>query len=44
MLLLAECKQKSEEYEKEILDWKKQASQATTSITKLNRQIHSKVQ
>ncbi|KAF2578581.1 hypothetical protein F2Q68_00003409 [Brassica cretica] len=39
-----ECKQKSEEYEKEILDWKKQASQATTSITKLNRQINSKVQ
>ncbi|CAH2064118.1 unnamed protein product [Thlaspi arvense] len=42
MLVLAECKQKSEEYEKEILDWKKQASQATTSITKHNRQIHSK--
>jgi structural maintenance of chromosome 1 len=41
---MEECKQKSEEYEKEILDWKKQASQATTSITKLNRQIHSKVQ
>ncbi|WZY84338.1 hypothetical protein YC2023_030722 [Brassica napus] len=36
------CKQKSEEYEKEILDWKKQASQATTSITKLDRQINSK--
>ncbi|VVB05682.1 unnamed protein product [Arabis nemorensis] len=39
---MGECKQKSEKYEKEILDWKKKASEATTSITKLNRQIHSK--
>ncbi|XVE72930.1 hypothetical protein DITRI_Ditri11bG0077200 [Diplodiscus trichospermus] len=32
----------SEECEKEIQEWKKQASAATTSISKLNRQINSK--
>lgn len=42
--ILVEWKSKSEECEKEIQEWKKQASAATTSISKLNRQINSKVQ
>ncbi|XP_065873232.1 structural maintenance of chromosomes protein 1 [Euphorbia lathyris] len=37
-----EWKSKSEECEKEMLEWKKQASAAATSISKLNRQINSK--
>ncbi|XP_021898438.1 structural maintenance of chromosomes protein 1 [Carica papaya] len=35
-------KLKSEECEKKIQEWKRQASQAATSISKLNRLIHSK--
>ena len=42
--ILVEWKSKSEECAKEIQEWKKQASAATTSISKLNRQINSKVQ
>ncbi|KAL4367052.1 hypothetical protein GQ457_05G003340 [Hibiscus cannabinus] len=37
-----EWKSKLEECEKEIQAWKKQASDAATSISKLNRQINSK--
>lgn len=39
----SEWKSKSEECDKEIQEWKKRASTATTSISKLNRQINSKV-
>eukprot|EP00257_Ricinus_communis_P022785 XP_015582611.1 structural maintenance of chromosomes protein 1 [Ricinus communis] len=35
-------KSKAEECEKEMLEWRKQGSAATTSISKLNRQINSK--
>ncbi|KAF7804635.1 structural maintenance of chromosomes protein 1 [Senna tora] len=37
-----EWKSKSEDCEKDIQEWKKRASSATTSISKLNRQINSK--
>ncbi|XP_028765493.1 structural maintenance of chromosomes protein 1 [Neltuma alba] len=37
-----EWKLKSEDCEKDIQDWKKRASSATTSISKLNRQMNSK--
>ncbi|KAJ0051873.1 hypothetical protein Pint_01726 [Pistacia integerrima] len=37
-----EWKSKLEECEKEIQEWEKQASAATTSLSKLNRQINSK--
>ncbi|GAV83648.1 SMC_N domain-containing protein/SMC_hinge domain-containing protein [Cephalotus follicularis] len=37
-----EWKSKSEECEKEMQEWKKRASLATTSISKLNRQLHNK--
>lgn len=40
---LVEWKSKSEDCEKEIQEWKKRASSATTSISKLNRLINSKV-
>ena len=40
---LEEWKSKSEDCEKEIQEWKKKASAATTNISKLNRLIHSKV-
>lgn len=43
ILTLIEWKSKSEECEKEFQEWKKQASAATTTISKLNRQINSKV-
>lgn len=41
--ILTEWKSKLEECEKEIQEWEKQASAATTSLSKLNRQINSKV-
>lgn len=41
--ILIEWKSKAEECEKEIQEWEKQASAATTSLTKLNRQMNSKV-
>ncbi|KAH9729365.1 Structural maintenance of chromosomes protein 1 [Citrus sinensis] len=37
-------KSNSDECEKEIQEWEKQASAATTSLSKLNRQINSKAQ
>ncbi|XP_050205176.1 structural maintenance of chromosomes protein 1 [Mercurialis annua] len=37
-----EWKSKSEVCEKEMLEWRKQGSAATTNISKLNRQINSK--
>ena len=36
-------KTKLEECEKEMQEWKNQTSKATTSISKINRQISSKV-
>lgn len=41
--LFAEWKSKSEECEKDVQEWKKKISAATTSISKHNRQIKSKV-
>ncbi|KAK4795735.1 hypothetical protein SAY86_028061 [Trapa natans] len=41
---IKEWKVKSDECEKEMQEWKKQASGATTSISKLNRQINIKEQ
>ena len=41
--LLAGLKVHSEECEKDIQEWKKRASNATTSLSKLNRQINTKV-
>lgn len=37
-----EWKSKSEDCDKEIQEWKKHTSSATTSLTKINRQINSK--
>ena len=39
---MAYWKTKLEECEKEMQDWKNQTSKATTSISKINRQISSK--
>ena len=43
LFTLVEWKSKSEDCEKEIQDWKKKASTATSYISKLNHVIHSKV-